>query len=78
MSSVLHADLTVKEFRELMATNSASKAAVMFYIRGLAEGIQWADSYNATSELKKRIFCVRGILALNVESWGNKRRIEAL
>jgi hypothetical protein len=58
--------VTVKEYREEMASSAVRRGLMNTYVRGLAEGIQWANA-DATNE-KKNLYCEPDIV-LGVETY---------
>jgi hypothetical protein len=57
------AEINVKEYKTRMALDDASRAMTKAYIRGLGEGMAWANIDQA------RLYCPPGQLALVLENF---------
>jgi len=71
-----NAEITVKEYKAAIA-NAAGGDAVKLYIKGLGEGIGWANIRATTAKMP--LFCPPGKLALGLENFIDiiDRQIEA-
>jgi hypothetical protein len=64
----LKAEVTVKEYRTRMASrDSAVIAATRLYIKGVGEGIGWANNEPTTG--RKPFYCPPEKLAVNLENY---------
>jgi hypothetical protein len=62
------AEVTVKEYKTRMASSDAFQVAAMkFYIRGLGEGLTWANTQ--ARAMKTPLFCSPRKLALTLENY---------
>jgi len=57
------AEINVKDYKTSMASDNASRAMTRAYIRGLGEGMAWANINQA------RLYCPPGQLALVLENF---------
>jgi len=57
------AEINVKDYKTSMASDNASRAMTKAYIRGLGEGMAWANINQA------RLYCPPGQLALVLENY---------
>ena len=67
MAMTLQAEVTVKEYREEMASSTVYREAMKAYITGLGDGIRWANA-TALSDNNKPLYCGPGNLAFGVEN----------